>query len=170
MFGSAVLPSGGVTVPSGQVSSTMPAANSQVNSSGVRTPRSTSQSNSRSARLLLSRPDVMGLLAKPPTPKPSTPTVVTPPWSRNPRHPLSAGPHAGGHATAAPALSAGPHAGGHAAATPALSAGPHAGGHATAAPALSAGPHAGGHAAATPALSAARPILWECIADMEPQH
>ena len=114
MFGSAVLPSGGVTAPSGQVSSTMPAANSQVNSSGVRTPRSTSQSNSRSARLLLSRPDVMGLLAKPPTPKPSTPTVVTPTA-------LSAGPHTGGHA-AAPALSAGPHAGGHTAAAPALSA------------------------------------------------
>ena len=81
MFGSAVLPSGGVTVPSGQVSSTLPAANSQINSSGVRTPRSTSQSNSRSARLLLSRPDVMGLLAKPPTPKPNTPTVVAPPPS-----------------------------------------------------------------------------------------
>ena len=79
MFGSAVLPSGGVTVPSGPASSTLPAASSQVNSSGVRTPRSTSQSNSRSARLLLSRPDVMGLLAKPPTPKPSTPTVVTAP-------------------------------------------------------------------------------------------
>lgn len=78
MFGSALLPSGGVTVPPGKVTSTLPSASSQVNSSGLSTPRSTSPSNFRSARLLLSRPDVTGLLAKPPISKPSTPTVVAP--------------------------------------------------------------------------------------------
>ncbi|MET0515377.1 MAG: hypothetical protein ABW047_08655, partial [Nitrospiraceae bacterium] len=93
MFGSVVLPSGGITPPSGQGASTLPAANSQVNSSGVSALRSTIQSNSRSARLLLSRPDVLRLLGKPSTPKPSTPTpptptpVVTPP-PPPPAHPL----------------------------------------------------------------------------------
>ena len=81
MFSSVLLPSGGIPVLSGKVSSTLPAAGSQVNSSGSTTSRSTSPSNSRSARLILSRPDVTSLLAKPPISRPSTPTVVTPPPS-----------------------------------------------------------------------------------------